>query len=281
MTKLTCVSLTAGSCSAIERVVFQQGRWRTVYFPATVLLLHHPVHGYGLVDTGYSQHFFAASARLPYRAYRWATPVQFDAQQAVAAQLPALGVPVADIKWIILTHLHADHAGGLLTFPTAQVFVTQTAWQAAEHVSGVTAVRQAILPALFPKDFGAQATLLTPQTTVALPQQWQPFQHGHDVFGDGSVFTIGLPGHAPGQVGVAFLDQANRAVFAVADACWTQQELMAHWQPTRASAQVLHHSEDYRATQQLLRQLHAAQPDIVLLPTHCAASHAAYRDDYD
>lgn len=48
-----------------------------------------------------------------------------------------------------------------------------------------------------------------------------PFEQGYDLFSDGSVFAIALPGHAKGQYGVVFQDQNNETVFLCADACWS------------------------------------------------------------
>ena len=87
-----------------------------------------------------------------------------------------------------------------------------------------------------------------------------PFTVGHDVFGDGAVWAVPLPGHAPGQLGVLFTDQAGRTGFAVADACWTSVELDLELTPTFFSKRIIANIADYRATQRKLSQLRKRQP---------------------
>jgi glyoxylase-like metal-dependent hydrolase (beta-lactamase superfamily II) len=67
-----------------------------------------------------------------------------ESQHVLLESLRTLGVEPAAIDWVILSHLHFDHAGGLLApyaagaaptllFPNARFVVSQSAFERAEH----------------------------------------------------------------------------------------------------------------------------------------------------
>lgn len=68
----------------------------------------------------------------------------FENEHVLLASLAALGLTHEDIDAVVLSHLHFDHAGGLLTpyredqpnellFPNARYVVGQRAWERATH----------------------------------------------------------------------------------------------------------------------------------------------------
>lgn len=52
------------------------------------------------------------------------TPVTIGPQEGVLAALHMLGYQPSDVRYIVLSHLHEDHAGCLEFFPEAEVFVS-------------------------------------------------------------------------------------------------------------------------------------------------------------
>lgn len=150
MVEATLTFRAAGSCSQLERAISTRGRLRSIEFPAGCATFVHPREGVVLVDTGYSSHFFEASRDFPCRLYRWATPVSWRPEQAIRAQLEREGIGHADVRTILLTHLHADHCAGLRDFPDARIV---TAAEGAAYYlprRGVAAVRTGFLPAQGP-----------------------------------------------------------------------------------------------------------------------------------
>lgn len=71
-----------------------------------------------------------------------------DPEDWIGENLRRLGVPLESITKVLLTHLHTDHAGGVVTrdgsgrlaptFPNAEVFVTQTEWETARDGKGIS-----------------------------------------------------------------------------------------------------------------------------------------------
>ena len=81
--------LDTGYCKASEAALVRGGAWnRTVDCHALVALLHHTREGWLLFDTGYAgPRLASATARFPYRLYRWLLPAHTRPEQSAAAQL--------------------------------------------------------------------------------------------------------------------------------------------------------------------------------------------------
>lgn len=100
-------------------------RWRT----GGTTLLVETGQGLALVDTGLGLHDHCSPGRLV-RFYRLGFGIPFDPESTAVRQLARLGIPPGEVKHIILTHLHFDHAGGLPDFPQAQVHVHRREYEA-------------------------------------------------------------------------------------------------------------------------------------------------------
>jgi N-acyl homoserine lactone hydrolase len=49
-----------------------------------------------------------------------------EPEQEIGPQLERLGISAGDVSWLVMTHLHTDHAGGLHHFPDTEILVTRT-----------------------------------------------------------------------------------------------------------------------------------------------------------
>lgn len=94
-------------------------------------LLVEAADGLVLVDTGYGMGDAIRPARLV-RAFRAVSGSPRDPRQTAAWQIARMGYSVDDVRHVLLTHLHLDHAGGLPDFPRAQVHLL-----AAEHAAAL------------------------------------------------------------------------------------------------------------------------------------------------
>src|SRR5690242_11078241 len=92
-----CYILDTGYCLASEHHMITGGARKTVECHALVALLHHETAGWILFDTGYHPRMFAASERLPYRLYRYMTPLRIAPELSIAAQLSRFGLRPDDI----------------------------------------------------------------------------------------------------------------------------------------------------------------------------------------
>jgi glyoxylase-like metal-dependent hydrolase (beta-lactamase superfamily II) len=272
--------LVAGNSVQRQRLALRTGGWQRIRFPATVALIEHPEHGAALFDTGYAPRFLDASHALPQRLYRWLVPVEFEAADAVVAQLGQLGLGPQQVRTVILSHLHGDHISGLRDFPAARIV-----WSAATDLSGATpgepgslsialrTTRRGFLPVLLPPDLPErlQAMESLPVVATGLPG----FEAGHDLFGDGSAVLVPLPGHAPGHVGLWLPRTQGPSLFLVGDACWLAEAFLAGDLPPAWVLASMGGKDSYTETVDRLAHLASARPDVLIVPSHCAASVAA------
>lgn len=258
---LELTTLTAGFCTHPERMVVAQGAWKPVQFPSLCFLIKHPERGFIMYDTGYSKHFFTATNPFPERIYRWVTPVTLPCQQSAREQLHGLGVAPQDINYIVLSHFHGDHVGGLLDFPDSKII----ALEEPIYKNRWAMTAQGFLPALLPKDYGKRS--LSPKKTIHHRILTPYFGEVFDLFGDQSLLGVDLSGHTPGQMGL-FLETSSGPVLLIADACWnhrTYQELLL---PHPVAMLITHNARQYKQKIHSIHNFWRSNPDVRIIASH-------------
>ncbi len=247
---------------------------RRIRFHAMFALLEHPTEGLTLFDTGYAPRFFSATQRWPYSLYRWMTPVDTCDQLSAVSVLQRAGIQPADIRRIVLSHFHADHTGGLLDFPRADIIATNDSWQDVKGRTGMAAVKRAILPDQLPPDLAKRLHLIEHFHGPG----FGPFPATHDLFGDGSVRMVDLTGHAHGQSGLLLQTDTGRILLA-ADAVWTSRAFRENLYPTPGFRMLAASVRDSLRSQQRLYDLSKQFPAVEIVPTHCPEVAARYGFD--
>ena len=196
-----------------ERLVLKAGRWRQIDLAVRYGRFVHPVAGSCLIDTGYSGRVTRGRRSLPLRLYAAILRPSLT-PHALPAALPR-------VDTILLTHLHADHVSALRDYPHTRLIGDAAA---LEHFLGAGAfgrTRHGVFRELLPEDIAAR---LTPLESLARVEA--PFGLGaaRDVFGDGEVLAIPLPGHMRGHTGYLFANQPVPVLYA-GDADWLAQAI--------------------------------------------------------
>lgn len=269
MSRLKLRVLEAGSCVHPEHIVLQNHRLTPLRFPALYAVLEHPSNGLCLFDTGYSSHFVEATRPFPERLYAWVTPVSISSEQTAVRQLARLGYAASDVRYVFISHFHADHISALADFPTARFRFLPAAYAAVRQLGRFQALRRGVLRALIPRDFEQRADPLGDTRPVRLPRQCAPFDTGVDMFGDGSCYAVELPGHARGQLGLFVRDHDERLYFLVADACWTRAGYEQRVRPHPVTRLLFDDTGQYHATLDRLAELHRREPAVTIVPSHC------------
>ncbi len=257
---------TAGK-AWVRPFTFQPGgglKWMTV--PALFAIIEHPEQGLLLWDTGYAPRFFAATRRFPWRIMRLATPATIREEDAVVNQLQALGYDPKDVKAIILSHFDPDHFGGLKDFPDIPIMCSWRAWADVRDKRGLARVRARLLPDHLPEDIAGRLKLLPDPNGPPI----SAFERSLDLFGDGSIRLVELPGHAPGQLGAFLRRQSDGAdLFLAADGCWNLAALETGGYRGGAHRLLAVDKKAQDETYNKLRQLHEEWPELRIVPSHC------------
>jgi glyoxylase-like metal-dependent hydrolase (beta-lactamase superfamily II) len=175
---------------------------------ATLCLALETSAGWTLVDTGFGTQDFAAPS-LRMRFWRIVFGLEPRETQAAVHQLRQRGISPDDVRHIILTHLHFDHAGGLRDFPLAQVHLSRRESEAERHPR--TFLEHGYLPAHW--SHGPHWVLHEPGETT-----WHGKPAARVLPGaKPEILLVPLPGHTSGHCGVA-IETTRGWLFLAGDA---------------------------------------------------------------
>jgi N-acyl homoserine lactone hydrolase len=221
-------------------------RSRWTWLPIPAFLLEHPEAGPVLVDAGLHEQVATDVGAALGRLAQVAFTIEMAPEWAVPHQLRARGVDPGDVKTIVMTHLHYDHASGLSQFPGATVHV-----DAVEHAA---ASKGNMLEGFIPR------LLRTPG------QRWETFSHDQDVvdlLGDGSIRLLRTPGHTIGHRSVALRLASGGELLLTGDAAYARRTIAESLTP------LLTWDDDaYRASLARVQAWSAEHPGAPVIPGH-------------
>lgn len=188
----------------------------TEWLPIYVWLIEHP-EGLMVIDTGIpadanKRVWFPPFMPLVQRAARF----RMTPEQEIGSQLEKLGFSTDDVRWVILTHLHQDHDGGLHYFPKAEFLVSRQEWSAAHGFNGRL---NGYLNQRWPHWF-------QPQLVSFDETQFGSFSSHYIVTKSGDVHLVPTPGHSTGHLSV-ILTEEDRSIFFAGDASYSEKLLIA------------------------------------------------------
>ena len=202
-----------------------------------------------LVDTGSNAGLMSLPKYHPY--FQLAVRFDIDREQEVGAGLKALGIGAADVKTVVLTHMHIDHDGGLADLPRSAVLAAPGEIRDA---SGLRGRIGGYLPQRWPSGFD-------PKPLELAIEPFGPFARSRKLTADGAVVAIPTPGHTAHHLSVV-ADVGDALVVLGGDAAYSQANLTGGFvdgvSPDAAAA---------LDSLDRLRKLAASRPAI-FLPTH-------------
>lgn len=99
-------------------------------------LIDHP-DGLIVVDTGETCRTREAGYFPKWHPYyRWAVEMDVQPEDEIGPRLSAIGLSASEVRTVILTHFHTDHAGGLHHFQKARIWASQTEIEIAQGFLG-------------------------------------------------------------------------------------------------------------------------------------------------
>jgi glyoxylase-like metal-dependent hydrolase (beta-lactamase superfamily II) len=173
-------------------------------------------------------------------------------------QLNQAGMP--PLKRVILSHSHWDHAGGVLDFPEAKVFVAQAELALIHNPStgpGGTWESQ------------ISAASIQWETLQFKPIPFKGYPESLDLFQDGKVVLVPMPGHTPGSVGLFVTADSGVVYFFIGDVAWTVAALKEGAPKFWVAGNLVDgHKQQTHSTLEKVRALTRAEPSLVVIPAH-------------
>lgn len=267
--------MTSGSCGQIEKLTNKQKPLKHIQFPAHFFLLKHPKLGFILVDTGYSKHFKTYTKSFPYSLYAKTTPISFNDEESAVSQLKKRDISPNEVKYIFITHFHADHIAGLRDFPKAQFICSKKAYDFLKNKKGISAVLKGFVPGLLPEDFEERVLFIEQFSTPVISPSFIEVEglkkFGspiYDVFGDNSLFTMDVSGHAEGQMGLFFYSRKTPFLLVV-DAAWDSSAIFNLQYPSILTSFIMTDFHQFKNNLTLLHKYHKQFPHVTMIPSHC------------
>lgn len=138
--------------------------------PVPAYLIEHPTEGLVLIDCGFDYNHLTDEMKYGIAA----SPLQ-----RLTRQIERLGYRSEDVRHVVISHLHFDHAGQMRDFPKATFHMRESEWSMAIPPS-----RGDYIPA----DYMAAR---------AFRFDYIPESTDYDLFGDGTILCLDTKGHSP------------------------------------------------------------------------------------
>ncbi len=251
------------NCSLLKAsgITTPQKNW--LWLPVSVYLIEHP-KGLILVDTGWHRDMspngvFDKRAQIKSlgsaRLYM-VNQGRIAMGEAVDEQLATMGLTPADIEYVLLTHLDCDHANGLKPVKDAKHIMV-----AREEMAGIR------------KGF-TERTRYQSRWWDGVTMEffdWNgnegPVGHSFDLFGDGSVTMVNIPGHSAGLCAVKVTGGDGHFVLLFSDGgyarkSWEQMITSGICQDKRLQRQSLQWIREQSMRPECIESLANHDPDI-------------------
>ena len=262
--------LDAGYCTHPECMTIKGGRLKSKVYPAMFIHIEHPKFGHILYDTGYSKRFEEETSTFPNKFYAYLTPVFVDGESCAKGKLKEKGIEASEVNYIIISHFHADHIAGLSDFNKAKFIYLKNDYEKIKDLKGVKALLNGFLPGLIPKDFEKRSIAIDEKYKAKnLNSQIESlFENTFDIFGDGSLIAVDLPGHTSAQMGL-YMKSKEQEYLLVADSCWMSKSIRENIGPNFMAKLITSNSKEYYKTLSKLHKLYKENPSIMQIPSHC------------
>jgi glyoxylase-like metal-dependent hydrolase (beta-lactamase superfamily II) len=234
------------------------------------VLVKHPA-GDLLIDTGNSSHFDDEIRGFPFGTWlklRFLAG-QLKPESPVPQELRRAGEDAAKLRWAILSHVHLDHAGGLMDLPHLPVLLTSEELQFANDAS---IQAKGFVIAAHVQKFPA----LDAPTLRFEQKPYETFDESADLYKDGSVVAVPLRGHTPGSVGIFVNLSPARRLFYVGDAVDDERG----FEERVGKSLILQDSDnDMALANQIvgqLSELHEKVPGLAIIPAHGRSAYLKF-----
>jgi glyoxylase-like metal-dependent hydrolase (beta-lactamase superfamily II) len=192
-----------GATFTLDSGLLVVGGQGEVTVPVPSFLIEHP-RGLVLFDTGIVPDA-VDDPRAVYGALADEIQMDFTAEQRVDSQVRALGYRTEDVTHVVVSHSHFDHTGGVPLFPNSDFYIGR-----------------GDLPYAYWPMPAAEVFFHTAELDAARDYKWNQVDGDHDLFGDGAITLLEMPGHTPGNKAL-LVRLPNRTVLLTGDTVHLRQ----------------------------------------------------------
>lgn len=186
--------------------LFRSSKQR-IWLPVKTFLIRHP-QGNILIDTGWNKEVREHPIRTITFPMWFASKPKLPQGQSVDEQLTECRLDTTDVDYVIMTHMDIDHNSGLqLVRDAKNIYVSEEEWNVI-HSRQIRYVR---------KPWRGINLKMIPFAD----DEDAPYKKSWDIFEDGTVKIIFLPGHSSGSVAVK-IQREDNFVLIVGDTGYNQ-----------------------------------------------------------
>ena len=203
-----------GDCNIIKASGLTTPKSKWLWLPVSSYLIEHP-KGRILVDCGWHRDMspdgvYDKEAQIKSLGSRILYNINqgvIERGAAIDEQLAGMGLKTSDLDYVLLTHLDCDHANGLTQVADAKhILVSHTEMEFAKKRSLVNRIR-------YQRKWWDDVNL----TLFDWNSNYGPFHRSYDLFGDGSVMMVNIPGHSDGLCAIKITNASGKFVLLFSD----------------------------------------------------------------
>jgi N-acyl homoserine lactone hydrolase len=229
----------------------------TAPLPINVYVLEH-AKGLVLFDTGQDRASVTDPNYFPRgplgAVYSRLARFEIGETDTLTAQLAAAGFDIADVRTVLISHLHQDHIGGLRELGHAGILVSR------DELDDLNRPR-AELRGLLRKHIELPGLRFAPIDFSPIDGV-EPFTSGYDVFGDGSLVALPTPGHTPGSISLLVRRSGHPPLLLVGDLTYDIEHMERGEMPGSGD------QAGMRRSTELVAGLAERMPGLVVLAAH-------------
>ena len=217
-------------------------------------------HGDDLIalDTGYGSRIEEHWKIVPAMLRGLST---YERERTLRDQLAASATSPESLRRIFITHSHWDHLSGLEDFPAVETWMPD---------AELSFIKSGAYPGLADKIIDQ----LHVKTFTFKDPPYENFPSSFDLYSDGSVVFVPMPGHTPGSLGMFVNLKSGKRFLFIGDLTWAREGIdLPAERPWVARKLVDMDEAQVREMIQKVHALKVADSSLVVVPAHDRRVH--------
>lgn len=183
---------------------------------------------------------------------------KIKSNETLLRSLERLEIEPTDVDFVIISHLHQDHIGGLSNFTNLSTEVVVHGKELIEASKPTSSLSGFMKEHIFLQGLRFVEPLFTPLPEGSIPG----FTHGWDIFSDESAVLLEVPGHTSGSVALLLNKGGPKPVLLVGDLTYDYELLLQGVVPGVGNRARMKESSNR------VRELKRVWPELIIAASH-------------